>query len=315
MKKLVIIIFMLIGIARAQYAGVIHSYFIDTVSNRFLNTTAITGSTNGFTYRYICLRFAKDLQGFSCSQYSTSNILNKFKAAYPFIGGTSTTCSYNFINPSINNLTFYNTPTFNSNGVTFDGTSQYAATSFYCSTLTNNNTHMDYYSRTSTTQTLNLDMGIFYYQSGGGSNFLFALVTPRTSGVSNGFSNSQATSTDWAAATGQSANRQGLWQVNRSGSAANTLTLNRNGSNIATASTNTFSGDLSGANFPILIGALNDLPVSPTVGQRSPNYYSATNCAFSSIGQGFTSTEITNEYNAVQAFNQRLGRSVGANIY
>ena len=45
---------------------------------------------------------------------------------YPLIGGTSATCQINAINPGTDDLTFYNTPTFDMSGVTWNGSSTYA---------------------------------------------------------------------------------------------------------------------------------------------------------------------------------------------
>ena len=45
---------------------------------------------------------------------------------YPLIGGTSATCQINAINPGTDDLTFYNSPTFNMSGVTWNGSSTYA---------------------------------------------------------------------------------------------------------------------------------------------------------------------------------------------
>ena len=299
---------MLVGIAKAQYAGVIHSYFIDTLSNRFLNTTAITGSTNSFTYRYICLRLSKDIQGFANAQYSTSKIVNKFTSAYPFIGGNSTTCSYNFINPSIYQLTFYNNPS-DTNGVTFNGTTQYANTGIYPNLLINDSTHLSIYMRTNTQNSGTLDFGIFQYAVG--ANSLFSLVTPRVTNSAFGIMNSQNSSTDYAT-TASASTRQGLWTCSRTNSAASSLNLFFNGASVATASTNSASYNLSNYTGSIYMGCINDIN---SFGVSTPSYYSAGCWGFGSIGQGFTPTEAQSEYNAIQAFNQRLGRSVGANIY
>lgn len=45
---------------------------------------------------------------------------------YPMIGGTEQTCKINAINPGTDDLTFYNSPTFDMSGVTWNGTNQYA---------------------------------------------------------------------------------------------------------------------------------------------------------------------------------------------
>jgi len=83
-----------------------------------------------------------------------SNSLDtKMKAVYPFVGGTSTTHKYNFMNALDTNgafrLSFNGGWTHSSNGVTGNGTNAYANTFLNPSTQLNTvSSHFSYYDRT-----------------------------------------------------------------------------------------------------------------------------------------------------------------------
>ena len=82
-----------------------------------------------------------------------NSLWTKMIAIYPFVGGTATTHKFNLKDPrdldTAFRLTFSGTVTHNSNGITPNGTNGYANTYLIPSTsMTNNNTHISYYSRT-----------------------------------------------------------------------------------------------------------------------------------------------------------------------
>jgi hypothetical protein len=96
-----------------------------------------------------------------------SNSLDtKMKALYPMVGGTSTTCKYNFMNPLDTNaayrLQFNGGLTFSSTGVQGNGTNGYANTYF---TGTNwaglGDASMGMYTRTNETGSDSVDLGAF----------------------------------------------------------------------------------------------------------------------------------------------------------
>lgn len=77
--------------------------------------------------------------------WKAQNIFTKLRAVYPFLGGSSVTCKWNAVNPvdldAAFRLTFTGSPTFGANGVSFNGTSQYANTYIVPTThLTQNST-------------------------------------------------------------------------------------------------------------------------------------------------------------------------------
>lgn len=67
-------------------------------------------------------------------------------ALFPFVGGTSTTCKYNFVDPS-NVITWHGGVTFNSNGITGNGTNSYGLMTFSPNDLGANTAGFSIYSR------------------------------------------------------------------------------------------------------------------------------------------------------------------------
>lgn len=127
----------------------------------FLATNGIVQSGGGLTARTTAFATATGI-----TDVTILNALNTFdlglisngldskiKVLNPFVGGTSTTNSYNFMNTSQYQLTWYGGWSYNSTGVTPNGTTGYADTGFKPIThgsLTANNNHIGIYSRTST---------------------------------------------------------------------------------------------------------------------------------------------------------------------
>lgn len=76
--------------------------------------------------------FVVDLKTAFSLTLGVSNLSTKFDAIYPFMGGTSTTCKYNLINPADSNaafrLTFSGGWTFSGAGAQPNGTNGYAIT-------------------------------------------------------------------------------------------------------------------------------------------------------------------------------------------
>lgn len=84
------------------------------------------------------------------SDLKVANIWTKIKVLYPFVGGSSSSCSYNLINPTQNQITWYGGLTFTNNGVTSNGTNGYGYSPFIPGNggLTSTNNHIAIYSRT-----------------------------------------------------------------------------------------------------------------------------------------------------------------------
>lgn len=83
--------------------------------------------------------------------WKAQNIFTKLIAVYPFMGGTSVTAKWNMVNPADTDaafrLVYTGSPTFNSNGISLNGTTQYANTFITPTThLTQNSTTL-YFSK------------------------------------------------------------------------------------------------------------------------------------------------------------------------
>ena len=218
------------------------------------------------------------------SDLTTYGLTAKMSALYPFVGGTSTKHSYNFMNTAQYQLTFNGGWTHNSNGVTGNGTNGYANTGLNYTTL--NSGHQSLYSRSAVTEAGAVyDMGAF---NGGNTWQLLSLYSNANLLIAGFNSDSYPRSS--------MTNSSGMFINNRTGSSA--ANLWRNGSKL-TQSTQASSAIPNINNY---IGALNN--------GGNAQAYSAKNYAFSSIGDGLDDTEAANFYTAVQAFQTTLSRNV-----
>jgi hypothetical protein len=211
----------------------------------------------------------------------------KMKALYPFVGGTSTTCKYNFMNAVDSNaafrLQFFGGGTFSSNGYQPNGTNAYADT-FYNQTTQGDNVnsgHLSYYSRTNSNGT-EIEIG-----AAGVANTLLEI---RTSGVTYPFINQGGATTSFS-----DADSLGFYVANRT--ASNVINGWKSG---VKKSSGTNASTLC-SNYSIFIGAFDS---------GVPQYYTTKQCAFSSIGDGLTDGEATTFYNLVQAMQTSLSRQV-----
>lgn len=214
----------------------------------------------------------------------TYGIWSKMSALYPFVGGTSTSHSYNLKNTSQYQITWNGGITHNSNGVIGNGTNGYGNTNLNYTTL--NSGHQSLYSRSAVTEASPVyDMGAY---NGGNTWQLLSLYTQASLFIGGFNSDSQPRSA--------LSNSSGFFMNNRT--ASNAANLWRSGTKLV-QSTQAVSAIPNINNF---IGALN------SVGTASN--YSAKNFAFASIGDGLNDTEAANFYTAVQAFQTTLGRNV-----
>jgi len=262
--------------------GIIASQF-DYDALLFLSAAGITDPTQRLAINY--LTFSLKLNG----------LWDKLNAIYPMVGGTATTHKFNLKNPADTNaafrLNFVGGWSHSLNGALPNGTNAYANTFLTPSTsLSLNSTHLSYYSRTNQTGT-RVEMGVNGgFPTVGGQTFLIY--------------NFQPTVTRYVAI-----NVGGV--VGIAPLLANTLGLLIENRRVSTSSQSFKSGVLvntevrnslilGGGN--IYIGALN------TAGTE--NSFSGKQCAFATIGSGFTDAEALIFYNIVQAFQTILGRQV-----
>lgn len=266
-------------------------------AQRFIDSAGITDATQ----KKAINRLVMDLNGEINPNYSTVNVWSKFKAVYPFVGGSASTHKWNLVNPvnadTAFRLTFPNGATHSATGVDWNGTTQYAETFLNASTsLTLNNTHLSYYSRQD--EGSGTDIGC-YTNADAGSDFDHLNIQMAIKLSGNLYSDSyDAFNGRISIAT---TNASGFYMQSR----INTISYNvyRNGTSLASVSiTNT--GQLP--NGTINIGRANSIPSLP----NPVFFYSSRECAFASIGQGLTNLEQLAFYNAVQYYEYTLNRQV-----
>ena len=234
----------------------------------------------------------------------TIGVWTKVKGAYPMVtdkalqADMATQMKFNLVNPRDTNaayrLGWVGGWTYASTGATPNGSNAYADTYIAPSTvLTLNSQHLGYYSRTSAMQAgTNYIMGSY---NGGGTN-AFALSLSSSGNTALSLINS-TNAGSYPSLT--HSNQQGFWMANRPNATANTHKLWKNGVNVGSTPTVT-AGTLLGNT--IWLGALPNPPL--------PGYFGNAQCAFATIGDGLTDTEVINYRAAVQAFNTTIGRQV-----
>ena len=207
----------------------------------------------------------------------------KMKALYPMVGGTSTTCKYNFMNAVDSNsafrLQFFGGGTFSANGYKPNGTNAYANT-FYNQTTQGdspNSGHLSYYSRTNSNGA-EVEIG-----ATGGA---YTLLEIRTSDVTYPLINQSGTTSF------SDTDSFGFYVANRTASNV----INGWKSGIKKVSGTTTSTFVTYSNL--------------TIGGLTTTNYSAKECAFASIGDGMTDSQATTFYNLVQALQTALSRQV-----
>jgi hypothetical protein len=219
----------------------------------------------------------------------TAGIWTKCNAIYPIVGGTATTHKYNLKDPrdldAAYRLSFAGTITHASTGMTGNGSTGYANTKLIpSSVLQLDNSHIGFYSRTNS-DGVYCDIGCY------GENIRTIEIFIKLSNkcyfrVNEGQNVSNIVATD----------SLGFRLANRL-SSTSTRNLINNSINVC----NVVSTGLSDNSIFIL--ARQDYT-------NNPIYYSPRECAFSSIGQGLTDTELGNFYTAVQAFQTTLSRNI-----
>jgi hypothetical protein len=227
----------------------------------------------------------------------TDGIWTKMKAIYPFVGGTASTHKYNLKDPrdldAAFRLVFNGGWTHSSTGATPNGTNGYADTKLSTSVLTNNSTHISYYSRSATAGSTRSEIG------GGdpATNVYLQMLSYRLTGNYNG-------DQYYGAAT---LNRIDVAVADSRGyfidSRTNSSTHKAWKSNVLIGSeSNLQINNISSFSQNIYIGGRNN--------GGSADLFSDRQSAFSTIGDGLTDTEASNLYTRVQAYQTALSRQV-----
>ena len=220
----------------------------------------------------------------------TANIWTKMKAIYPFVGGSATSHKFNLKDPrdldAAYRLVFSGGWTHSSTGALPNGTNAYADTKMIPSvnmTTNINNMSMASYVR-------NTPKGALL----GTDKQYRTVLTPNYAGTSGSIMYYPMNSTNNISRT-PSPTTLGLYMNSRTDNT--TVKLFRNGA-LYDSTTNVTDGQDT---LSIYISARNDV---------SPSYYSNSESAFASIGDGLTDAEATAFYNAVQTYQSTLGRAI-----
>ena len=219
----------------------------------------------------------------------------KMKAVYPMVGGAEYSHKFNLKDPRDLNaafrLAFSAGWTHSNTGVLPNGTSAFADTFLVCSTEFNTTTfnHFSYYSRSNTAKAAEYVMGSF---DGVGNTGMIIRRNDNSSLMIADY----PSSTTFRAATGSVTDSRGFFLGSQTGA---NIKMFKN--NLLLASNTGTTLNSAQSTRSVYIGALNSTPAS---------FYTDKECAFASIGQGLSDTEITNYNTLVQAFQTALGRNV-----
>jgi hypothetical protein len=255
---------------------------VDPDAQAFITAAGITNPTQQGAINTLVVA----LKGYS--------IWTKFKAIYPIVGGSASSHAVNLKTPGTYNLTFSTGWTHSSTGALPNGTSAYADTNLKVDLIAQNSGHLSYYSRSNTAG----GVGQFKVEMG------YIKLTPSISASAIAISRDNASfgliQSNNVATTTTNADTRGFYIANRSNSTVQTLDKNGSISNTSNDASVTptpavMSYWIGGRNSPDNAGIVN---------------YTDRQCAFSSIGDGLNSTERTNFYTAVQAYQTTLSRQV-----
>ena len=242
---------------------------INTDAGKFIDSIGITD--NG----------QKSAINLLVTQLKDSLLWNKFLAIYPMIGGTPLSTSYNLMDPRNSDgayrLTFHGNPMFNSTGILFPTTTDYADTHLVDSVVDYNNSSISYFSLTQNTVD-GYDMGCADHS---GPYNEFAIFN--SSDASNWFG--------YYAYGVNPLNTKGLFLISSTSS-----DVKRYDNSVVTSSKGS-APDAGYTNLPILIGTVLG---ADSGGQRE--------CGFASIGYGLTDAQALTFYNIVQNYEAALGR-------
>jgi hypothetical protein len=229
----------------------------------------------------------------------TSGLWTKMKAVYPMVGGTALAHKFNLLNPvdstSAYALTFVGGWNHSVSGATPNGSNAYANTSIFNNVLTNNNTHLSYYSKTNVSEA-GIEMGI-----NGTSNVRIALYLRYNSTTTyvNQFISTQYSITGNQVQT-PSSDSLGYFIGSRTSDTVHKAY--KNGAQLGSTNTTPNTVNITSGSRYIYLGALNNLNIATG--------YSTKQCAFATIGDGLTDAEANTLTDAVQSFQTTLGRQV-----
>jgi hypothetical protein len=224
---------------------------------------------------------------------ANNNLLNKFYAIYPLVGGSSDSCKFNLISTASFTLNYTGSFNFTNTGISGSGTTSNINTSFTPSTNTadwaTNNSFGVY---VNTNVSGGYDMGAespFPASPANADTYLISRYTNNTASFANSGSISVA-STD----------STGFWFGVVSGSTGTNVNLYKNGTSVASkVSPTTYT-----ITKPLFFTA-NNPEGAATANENSRRQYS-----FAFIARAFNSSEALTLSNIVNTFQTSLGRNV-----
>lgn len=257
----------------------------------FITSASITDNTQKTAINTL----VTDLKGY--------NIWSKMKALYPFVGGSASSHKFNLKDPRDLNaayrLEYFGGWTHSSTGALPNGTTAYANTFLTPSTsLTNNSSHLSYYSRTNRGFRNSYAMGS-YQGSPTYNNMDLGFCGWGYNNIQNKTTSAQYDGWEGLDYADYTPTTTSCF-VMASKTAVNLNKIYENG---ILKGTNTNTSAKSLPNVRTLIGAESNGPTN-IIG------YDNLESAFATIGDGLTDAEASNFYNAVQAFQTTLGRQV-----
>jgi len=256
----------------------------DPAAQAFFTAAGITDTTQKSAVNQLVL----DLK--------SNSLWTKMYVIYPFVGGTSTTTSYNLVDTTKYQITWNGGITFSTNGVVSNGSSGYGNTgwnprTFNSLTGITTSLSLSIYSRTNSTN----DGEEFGVASGQPA---IQMLAKRTNGnvifdnynSSNGRIQTAVT------------NSLGLFTTSRT--AQNAMAIYRNASQLgSTLTTNATTTDITTTlNYNLFVLAQNNA--------GSAASYSTRQLAWMHIGAGLTSGEVSTLNTIVQAYQTTLSRNV-----
>jgi hypothetical protein len=225
-----------------------------------------------------------------------ASLWTKMQAIYPFVGGTNATHKWNLKDPrdldAAFRLTEHGSTVNNANGTAGNASTAYWDTHYVPATNgTLNSTHVSVYSRNSGQD--NVDIGMAHSGTG---RLMMSISFGAVSGnyLSDHYDDGGANRINTAPT-----DSLGLFTDTRTSSTVHKAY--RNATNFATDSST--SSNFAGTDFPLYLLARNDAG-SPS------NICGNRNLAWTSIGTGLSSGDITALNSAVQTFQTALGRNV-----
>jgi hypothetical protein len=251
---------------------------LDPDAQSFLTASGITDSTISSAINTLVTTMKSD------------GIWTKMKAIYPMVGGTAFSHKWNLKDPQDTNaafrLSFIGGWTHNANGAKPNGTNGYAETFFNPSLHSlQNSHHFSVYLKQSEIDKIPFGATSIGVGLNGG------VIIPRLSGQTYYGINQNGYSPTYG-----ETNSIGFYVVTRTASNVSKVFK----SNILKATSTSVSN--TPQNVTYYIGHWNTL--------GSVTYYSASENAFTSIGEGLNDTEAANFYTAVQAFQTTLNRQI-----